>query len=177
MAKNRHHSQPRSPAFSLTELAAVIAIIGILAALAIPRFANAAAHQRAEAAARRVAADLKLMQRSAKASSLPHRVRFLTNTDRYVVEYTTDGTLWIGIADSDQPARRYEVDLGMPPYEVSVVAVTSNGLVECDSFGTQRSNFGVTFRSGAQWLAMKVARDTGEITTQVAAFELSSHLK
>ena len=62
--------------FSLAELVCVVVIIGILAAIAAPRFSNSLALQRVEAAARRVVVDLALVRRQAKSSNASQTVRF-----------------------------------------------------------------------------------------------------
>ena len=55
--------------FTLIELVMVLAIIGLITAIAAPRYAASLARYRAESAARRVAADLALARREAAASS------------------------------------------------------------------------------------------------------------
>ncbi|MFO0835035.1 MAG: prepilin-type N-terminal cleavage/methylation domain-containing protein [Phycisphaerales bacterium] len=55
--------------FSLVEVVLVLSIIAIIAAIAMPRYARAAAGYRAEAAARAVAEQLRLVRARAMASS------------------------------------------------------------------------------------------------------------
>ena len=63
-------SLPRSKnAFTLLEVALVLTIIGILSAIAVPRYANFVAGQRADATARRITTDLAFAQRHARVTS------------------------------------------------------------------------------------------------------------
>ena len=50
----------RSSAFTLVELIIVVLIIGIIAAVAVPRFSESLMYHRAEAAAKRIQVDLGL---------------------------------------------------------------------------------------------------------------------
>lgn len=60
--------------FSLIELALVVAIVGIVAAIAVPRYAEALSRYRADAAAKRLVADLESALSRAKAASASYRV-------------------------------------------------------------------------------------------------------
>src|SRR5204863_23675 len=55
-------------AFSLIEITLVLMVMGVLAALAVPRYASALARYRADAAARRIVADLDLARTTARSS-------------------------------------------------------------------------------------------------------------
>lgn len=75
------HPAPRRAAvgFSLIELVLVVTIVGVLAAIAMPRYARAAAGYRAEAAARAVAEQLKLIRARAMAGSRAWTITIRTN--------------------------------------------------------------------------------------------------
>ena len=62
-----------------------MAIIVIVAAIATPRYANALTRYRAEAAARRVAADFQLARRTAKSTSSSRTVQFDAVNHSYVL--------------------------------------------------------------------------------------------
>ena len=69
-------SRNRRDGYTLIELAVVIAIIGIMAALSVPSLAQFFANQRAKAAARGVADAFRLAQAEAIRSGNPHIVFF-----------------------------------------------------------------------------------------------------
>jgi prepilin-type N-terminal cleavage/methylation domain-containing protein len=78
-------------AFSLVELVVVIAIIGVVAAIATPRFASAAGRARAVAAADRLAAELAVTRDLSRAMGEGLAVRMKTGTGE-VVRVKPDAT-------------------------------------------------------------------------------------
>lgn len=65
--------------FSLVEVVLVVTIMAVIAAIAMPRYARAAAGYRAEAAARAVAEHLKLVRARAMAGSRAWTITIRTN--------------------------------------------------------------------------------------------------
>ncbi|MBL8759842.1 MAG: prepilin-type N-terminal cleavage/methylation domain-containing protein [Phycisphaerae bacterium] len=75
-----HNARRRAAVgFSLVEVVLVVSIIAVLAAIAMPRYARAAAGYRAEAAARAVAEHLKLVRARAIAGSRAWTITFRTS--------------------------------------------------------------------------------------------------
>ncbi|QEG43474.1 pilus assembly FimT family protein [Roseimaritima ulvae] len=113
-------SHRRRTAFSLIELTVVILILGIVAAVAQPRYAAALAAFRLDSAAQRVAQDLQWASTRARVSSKPVLIRF--HDDAPEAFYRFDK-----LADPLNPAAAmnpadsstwYTVDLTQEPYAV-----------------------------------------------------------
>lgn len=88
-------------AYTIVELVMVIAIIGIVAGLAMPRFSSAVNSNRADVAARRVAADLAMLRLAARASSTSTTVTFSTTDNTYAmtgVSRTTGATQTVSLS-------------------------------------------------------------------------------
>ena len=66
----------RRHGLTMIELIVVVLLIGIITAVAAPRFADAVVRYRADAAAKRVAADLEFARRIAKTSGKSQTVTF-----------------------------------------------------------------------------------------------------
>lgn len=132
----------RRQAFSLAELSMVIAIIGVLAAVAVPRFAGAIARQRGEQASRRIALDLAYARQRAIQTSVPQSVVFDVATDSYTLP---------GVPHLDDSTKDYKVVLSDEPYSVHLVKVDFGGTatVTFDIHGTADSTGTVAVEVGS----------------------------
>ena len=120
----RHHS-----AFTLVEAVFVVAIMGILGAIALPRYAGFVAMQQTEAAARRVLGDLTLAQRQARLTSSPQSVVFTVGGGSYQLPQ---------MKDPDRKAATYTVNLAADPYRATITSAVFGGdsTVIFDGYGT-----------------------------------------
>ncbi len=144
--------------FTLVELVVVVAILALLASVAVPRFANSLTRQRVEAAARRVAADLELVQRRARISSTALAVEFDLEAGGYRVA---------GLPDPDRPRQDYYVPLAEPPYEVELRRVDLEGTTEIafDGFGQPDRGGSIVVGAGDFEATVSVDATTGEVRT------------
>lgn len=151
MAERRHK------AFSYIELVMVTIILAIVAVIAVPRYANAIALQRVEAAAWRVANDLALAQRRAKFSSTSQTIDFDLSGDFYFV---------VGMQDPDHPASPYVVTLSDEPYGATIVSADFAGtaLVTFDGYGVPDNSGTIVIRSGNRQKTITVDGVTGRAT-------------
>ncbi len=141
------------------EVVVVLAIISVLAAIALPRYANAMAQQRADSAARRVVLDLAFAQRQARMSSSNQLVVFSVAGSSYSL---TD------VADLDHTASTYTVELSRPPYEAILVSADFDGDLEIifDGYGIPDSGGSVVLHVGGVFKTITVSSETGTVSVQ-----------
>lgn len=152
--------------FTLIELVLVMVIIGIMAAVAVPRYSNSIARRRVEAAATRVANDLNLARRQARTSSSTQTVDFNVAQHRYRL---------VGCADIDHPGEEYIVELNAPPYEVRIVSAVFGGddVVEFDGYGNPDSGGMVVVAGGGFQVTVKLDADSGKALAEGATAEVA----
>ncbi len=145
----------RRPAFTLIELIVVLAIVGILAATAIPRFSSADVMQRADAAARRIVDDVNYARRYAYQTGVEFTIGFNVAADTYQLT---------GIPDPDRPGQTYVVSLGEYPYEARLVSANFSGnlKVAFDAYGIPDNGGVVVVGVGDELRDIFVDPDTGE---------------
>ncbi len=136
-----------------------IAVIAIVAAIATPRYANALTRYRAEAAARRVVADLALAQQTAKSTSSSRTVGFNPSNNSYVIP---------NVRELDTVGTMYSVRLQDPPYQAQIVSVDLGGdaNVIFDGFGIPDSGGFVTVQAGDYQYTVVVDPETGAAQVQ-----------
>ena len=115
----------------MLEMAVVLAVAGVTAAIVMPRYASASERYRANFAAKRVAADLELAAATARNASGSRTVRF--EDDR---TYTIGSTL-----DLDRGSDTYRVDLASEPYGATRVKASfgPDAVVVFDGYGAPDS--------------------------------------
>jgi prepilin-type N-terminal cleavage/methylation domain-containing protein len=145
--------------FSLFELVIVVSVVGILAALAVPRYAESVGRYRAEAAARRVAADLALAQAKARAASAAQSVTFNATAGTYTVS---------SARNLDHPKSIYTVNLGGEPYRVTIGYADFGGTPQAqfDMFGAPTFGGKVTVYAGAYARTVSLVKEDGSVTVQ-----------
>lgn len=118
MAPSRLQHSTSSTGFSLVELVVVMLVLGVIAAIAAPRFGYASATFRLEAAIQKIEADLQYASQMARSQSRTVAVVFNPANDSYRIS-GVDSPLG-GTGD-------YTVDLSQPPYEVDIADVRFSG--------------------------------------------------
>jgi prepilin-type N-terminal cleavage/methylation domain-containing protein len=133
------------PAYTLVEIVVVLAIMAILWAIAAPRYAAAMSRYRAEAAARRIAADLAMARQQAIQTSSSVTVSFDQINNAYTIP---------GITSLDRKSSNYTVNLAADPYQVTLGTVPFLlGQVTFNAYGSadQSGTITVQSASGFQW--------------------------
>jgi len=160
MSRVRFHGGSR--AFTLVELLLVLAIMGVIAAIAAPRYAASIANYHADFPARRLASDLALARASARANSSSRTVSFNTGASSYAIS---------GMAALDARPGGYSVSLPAAPYESIIKTLTfsdgkNDGQLVFNGFGAPDSGATITIGCGSFQRVVSVDASTGVASVQ-----------
>lgn len=141
--------------FTLIELVIVLTILAIVSGIAVPRFTNAQARYRADAAATRIRADLAFAQRQARFTSERRRIDFDLTLNKYAL-VRVNGEASDTILDV--------VELADEPYQATILSANFGGdlSIEFDGFGTPDSGGSVQVQAGTHQRTVSIAADSGK---------------
>ena len=142
---------------TLVELVIVFMVMAILTAAAAPQFFDSLARYRAEAAAKRIAHDLRLARRQAKSNSASQSVVFNSPaTHQYQLP---------GMDHPQRPGQSYIVSVLDEPYLGTIVTVDFGGdaTIIFDGYGTPDSGGAVTVQVGEHQRVVTVDADSGKV--------------
>lgn len=148
----------RRPGFTLVEVLMVLGIVGVIAAMALPRWVRSMAHYEADAAARRLAADLSWAQAMARNTSSTQTVHLSLAGSSYQL---------VGITDPDHRSQAYAVDLTQAPYRstlVSASAADANSNIVFDGYGTPATSGTLVVQAGDCQKTVTLNAGTGSIS-------------
>ncbi len=155
----------RRTAFSLIELTVVILILGIIAAVAQPRYTAALASFRLDSAAQRVVQDLQWAATRARVTSQAVLVRFHDDAPEafYRFENLAGPMQPTASVDPANPRSWYTVDLAQEPY---VVGLAANGDLTFDIHGRCDQDARIVLSLGKQTRIVVWVAGSGEVTIQ-----------
>ncbi len=145
--------------FSLVELTLVTIIIGIVAAMAVPRYADALTRYRADAAAQRIVADLARAQSHAQATSTSATVWLRTAEDEVQI---------LELTALDGGSGTYLTKLNEAPYFADLTNAVTDGdqYLVFDGYGQPDSAGTFILNCGGVQRTITVDATTGEATIQ-----------
>ncbi len=148
-------------AFTLVELVMILLIIGIIAAIAMPRLATGQSRYLVDSAARRITADLDRARTQAVASSRSVSIVFDVAASSYNIA---------GLEALDRRARNTVVQLSQEPYKARFAQVNFDGstTLTWDGFGTASASGSITVSVGTDQRLITIDQSTSVITIHSA---------
>ena len=145
--------------FSLLEMTIVVLTLGVLFAMAIPRYSASLNRYNADAAAQRIAIDLALAQSVAKTSTKGQTIIFNLAANTYQMN---------NVAASDSAAATYLVDLSAPPYQARLISVSFAGAAQAtfDRYGMPGAAGTVVIQAGDVQKTIVLDANSGKATVQ-----------
>ncbi len=139
----------------MVEVAIVLTIIGLMTAIALPRYSEASNHFKADLAATRILADLTLARSQAVATSSNQTVVFDLASSRYTMA---------GITGLDGKSPDYILNLSADPYNCSLVSVSFGGAtsVTFDAYGSADHGGQITVQSNGSMATVTLEASTGK---------------
>jgi Tfp pilus assembly protein FimT len=139
---------------NLIELAVVVFILGILAAVAAPRYGDSVSRYRVDAAAQRIAAELERARQTAQTKSQTVSIAFNTAGENYTVT---------GVRSLDGNTATYTVNVptNFPNTDVTAASFGGDAVLLFNGFGIPDSGGSVVIQNGAYSRTIAVAATTG----------------
>lgn len=141
------------PAFTLLEIVVVLAVMAVAAAVALPISVSSSGQYRADLAAHRVAADMRLLQQDSWHNATVTRIVFSTAGDSY------------DIINLGNAGATTTVNLARTPYRVDLVGAAFDGTPEVQfRGGVSSASSGGTVRLAAGGATFQASLTGGQET-------------
>jgi len=152
--------------FSLIEVVTTLVIIGIMAGIAIPRFAESDRRYRVDSAVRRLLDDVTLVRQLARAQGTTHTIEF-TRFGYRISTLTSKDRGKIG---------PYEVYLDSAPYNVVVSSLNAaSNQIRISAFGDVMSSADLTMQVGSYARRVQIGAN-GTITVATTTPLISAQI-
>jgi prepilin-type N-terminal cleavage/methylation domain-containing protein len=159
--RGRRRAMPLRPAgYTVIELVCALGIIAIFAAAGTPKFAAAIYARRADAAARRLAADIEWLRSTARTTSTSQSMTFNTSASSYSLT---------GFTNPDIPGTAYAVALADSTYKSQLTSVNIGGsgsVLTFNGYGLPAAAATIAVKSGKTSRTITVDGTTGAVTWQ-----------
>ena len=156
LSKSQNRSGRR--AYTIIEVIFVLLILAILWGIAAPRYAYSMSRYRAEAAARRLGADLALARSTAQQTSASVVVTFDTTNNAYSMS---------GVQSMSKTSTTYSVSFASSPYQSSFVTVPfTNNQLTFNQYGAADQSGQIVVQSGGVQHTVTVEATTGKAVVQ-----------
>lgn len=141
-------------AFTLPEICAVIAIMGVAAAIAAPRFGGSLDRKRAESAAQRVIFELAAAQQHARQTGESVLIEFDTDTHCVLIP---------AMKDPQRPSQPYAISLSAEPHHARITAANVKGakLLTFNGYGDPDGGGTVTIAVGSEERTIEINEHSG----------------
>jgi|GEM_PF-868387 len=150
----------RAPAFTLLELSIVIVVVGVVAAVSMPKYAESRSRYQVELAVRKVCLDATYVQNDARYASTSRSIEYDLSLDRYEFVYAKPGFA------SPETAT---VSLRDQPFRVLLLKADFNGspILAFNGFGVPTAGGTLAVGAGARGKSISIDPDTGAVTTTI----------
>ncbi|HUG89657.1 MAG TPA: GspH/FimT family pseudopilin [Planctomycetaceae bacterium] len=157
-----HPDQRRSPraALTLIDLIVTMLVIGVMGAVAAPRFSAMMNHYRVSAAAGRLQADLEYARRQAQTQGRPQSVVFDGSANRYELPDSPH---------PDRPGTKYVVELSSAAAGVALKSAafeSGASAVTYDLYGRPDAAGAVVLAAGVEQRTIRVDGTSGRVTVE-----------
>jgi prepilin-type N-terminal cleavage/methylation domain-containing protein len=154
-----HRAAGRRGGFTIMELVMVLLIIAMVAALGVARYGDAVQRYRADAAARRIVADMALARSKARMQSQSQAVVF---------NLAASSLSLPNVPDMDHPPAAYQVRLGDAPYYARLMSVNFGGAsqVVFDGYGSPAASGTIVVAAGGYTKTVVLSHVTGRAAIQ-----------
>ncbi|HRQ71976.1 MAG TPA: prepilin-type N-terminal cleavage/methylation domain-containing protein [Phycisphaerales bacterium] len=152
----RRHASIR--AFTLIELSIVLVVVGVVAAVSVPRYAESRSRYQVELAARKVCVDATYVQNDARYGSATRAIEYDLPTDTYKFAYAKPGS-----ASSENAL----VILRDEPFRVTLLKADFNSapVLTFNGFGVPVAGGALAVGTNTRGKSITVDPDTGAVTT------------
>ncbi len=149
-------------AFTFVDLAITILVIGILTAVAVPKFADTMQRQRLSSAIRQVTADIELARRHARATS---------GNETLTISIANETYTFSSVKDPNHHSQLKSIDLTEAPFKAQIVSSDFNGSSDLtfNTYGAPTSGGSIVLKCGSYETTITVAADTGATTATTPA--------